>query len=101
MRLEVFKIIFLFSLIGFSQKKVEGTIFFNTGEIIPFVEIYDENQYLTISDSQGKFTFFSFLDEKKLFFLINDFTYEEIRVCKTFTLYKTLIMSKCIEHIRK
>ena len=78
MRLEVFKIIFLFSLIGFSQKKVEGTIFFNTGEIIPFVEIYDENQYLTISDSQGKFTFFSFLDEKKLFFLINDFTYEEI-----------------------
>lgn len=78
MKLEVFKIIFLFSLIGFSQKKVEGTIFFNTGEIIPFVEIYDENQYLTISDSQGKFTFFSFLDEKKLFFLINDFTYEEI-----------------------
>tara|TARA_B100001778_G_scaffold175354_1_gene144274 strand:- start:902 stop:3310 length:2409 start_codon:yes stop_codon:yes gene_type:complete len=78
MRLEVFKIIFLFSLIGFSQKKVEGTIFFNTGEIIPFVEIYDENQYLTISDSQGKFTFFSFLDEKKLFFLIDDYTYEEI-----------------------
>jgi Fe(3+) dicitrate transport protein len=78
MRLEVFKIIFLFSLIGFSQKKVEGTIFFNTGEIIPSVEIYDENQYLTISDSQGKFTFFSFLDEKKLFFLIDDYTYEEI-----------------------
>ena len=78
MKLEVFKIIFLFSLIGFSQKKVEGTIFFNTGEIIPFVEIYDENQYLTISDSQGKFTFFSFLDEKKLFFLIDDYTYEEI-----------------------
>ena len=78
MRLEVFKIIFLFSLIGFSQKKVEGTIFFNSGEIIPFVEIYDENQYLTISDSQGKFTFFSFLDEKKLFFLIDDYTYEEI-----------------------
>ena len=50
MRLEVFKIIFLFSLIGFSQKNVEGTIFFNTGEVIPFVEIYDENQYLTISD---------------------------------------------------
>mgnify|MGYP003317341831 CR=1 FL=1 len=46
MRLEVFKIIFLFSLIGFSQKKVEGIIFFNTGETIPFVEIYDENQYL-------------------------------------------------------
>ena len=78
MRLEVFKIIFLFSLIGFSQKKVEGTIFFNTGEVIPFVEIYDENQYLTISDSQGKFTFSSFLDEKKLFFLIDDYTYEEI-----------------------
>ena len=78
MRLEVFKIIFLFSLIGFSQKNVEGTIFFNTGEIIPSVEIYDENQYLTISDSQGKFTFFSFLDEKKLFFLIDDYTYEEI-----------------------
>ena len=78
MRLEVFKIIFLFSLIGFSQKNVEGTIFFNTGEVIPFVEIYDENQYLTISDSQGKFTFFSFLDEKKLFFLIDDYTYEEI-----------------------
>ena len=41
-------------------------------------QIDDENQYLTISDSQGKFTFFSFLDEKKLFFLIDDYTYEEI-----------------------
>ena len=36
MRLEVFKIIFLFSLIGFSQKKVEGTIFLILSLIVSF-----------------------------------------------------------------